>query len=66
MVRSARNKEWQLLNNVLVWMLAVNPRFTPPQVIQIIVATADKTAESRRTLINPAKALGAAWPGKAR
>jgi len=38
-------------------MLAVNPALTPPQVIEIIVSTADKTADGRRVLINPKKAL---------
>ena len=41
-------------------MLAVNPKLTPPQVIAIIVATADKTPDGRRTLVNPAKALASA------
>jgi len=38
-------------------ILAVNPALTPPQVIDIIVSTADKTADGRRTLVNPKKAL---------
>ncbi len=41
-------------------MLAVNPRLQPAQVIAIIVSTADKTADGRRTLVNPAKAVAAA------
>lgn len=41
-------------------MLAVNPRLTPEQVIEIIVATADKTSDGRRTLVNPARAVAAA------
>ncbi len=41
-------------------ILAVNPALTPPQVIEIIVSTADKTADGRRTLVNPKKALEAA------
>ncbi len=41
-------------------ILAVNPALTPPQVIDIIVSTADKTADGRRTLVNPKKALEAA------
>jgi subtilisin family serine protease len=47
-------------------MLAVNPKLTPPQVIAIIVATANKTPDGRRTLVNPAKALDAARPSHAR
>ena len=38
-------------------MLAVNFRLTPEQLISIIVATADKTPDGRRTLVNPAKAV---------
>jgi len=45
-------------------ILAVNPALTPPQVIEIIVSTADKTADGRRTLINPKKALELARKGK--
>ena len=41
-------------------MLAVNPRLTPPQLIEIIVGTSEKTADGRRTLMNPAKAVDAA------
>jgi len=41
-------------------ILAVNPALTPPKVIEIIVSTADKTADGRRTLVNPKKALAAA------
>ena len=38
-------------------ILAVNPALTPVQVIEIIVSTADKTADGRRTLVNGKKAL---------
>lgn len=38
-------------------ILAVNPALTPPQVIRIIVSTAEKTEDGRRVLINPKKAL---------
>ena len=41
-------------------ILAVNPGLTPPQVIQIIVRTAEKTPDGRRALIDPAKAVAAA------
>jgi len=43
-------------------ILAVNPGLTPPQVIEIIVSTAEKTSDGRRTLINPKKALEAVRP----
>ena len=41
-------------------MLAVNPKLTPPEVIVLIVATANTTADGRRTLVNPVLALAAA------
>ena len=41
-------------------MLAVNPKLTPPQVIQIIVSTADKSVDGRRTLLNPVAAMAKA------
>jgi subtilisin family serine protease len=50
--------------NLAAKMLAVNPRLTPPQVIALIVATADKTPDGRRTLVNPAKAVRAAGGGR--
>ncbi|EHR69029.1 subtilisin-like serine protease [Burkholderiales bacterium JOSHI_001] len=46
--------------NLAAKMLAVNSRLTPRQLIDIIVATADKTADGRRTLVHPAKAVRAA------
>ena len=44
-------------------MLAVNPKLTPPEVIAIIEKTLDKTADGRRFLVNPAKAVAAAQAG---
>lgn len=41
-------------------MLAVNPKLRPQDVIAIVVATAEKSTDGRRTLIHPAKALAAA------
>jgi len=43
--------------NLAAKILAVNPRLTPPEVIKLIRDTADKTADGRRTLVNPKKAL---------
>lgn len=43
-------------------MLAVNPKLQPADLIRIIVATADKTPDGRRVLINPKKAIAAATP----
>jgi hypothetical protein len=43
--------------NLAAKMLAVDPRLTPPQVIAVIRDTADTTADGRRNLINPRKAL---------
>ena len=41
-------------------LLAANPKLTPPQLVKIIVDTADSTADGRRHLVNPKKALAAA------
>jgi subtilisin family serine protease len=41
-------------------ILAINPKLKPVEVIALIASTADKTADGRRTLINPKKALAAA------
>jgi len=46
-------------------MLAVNPGLTPPDVIRIIRDTADKTADGRRILVNPKKAIAAVEAKKA-
>ncbi len=51
--------------NLAAKILAVNPRLKPVEVIEIIRSTADKTADGRRTLINPKKALVAAELKKA-
>ena len=41
-------------------ILVVNPKLKPAQVVDIIVTTADKTADGRRILANPKKAVAAA------
>ena len=41
-------------------ILAVNPKLKPVEVIALIASTAEKTADGRRTLINPKKAIAAA------
>jgi subtilisin family serine protease len=46
--------------NLAAKVLAVNPKLYPAQVIRLIRDTADKTADGRRTLINPKKAVEAA------
>jgi subtilisin family serine protease len=46
--------------NLAAKLLAVNPKLTPPQLIQLIVGTAERTADGRRNLIDPKKALAAA------
>jgi hypothetical protein len=48
------------VSNLAAKLLAVNPALEPAEVITIIKTTADKTADGRRTLINPAKAVAAA------
>jgi subtilisin family serine protease len=46
--------------NLAAKILVVNPKLTPPQVIGIIRQTAEKTADGRRNLIDPKKAVAAA------
>src|SRR5207302_4214449 len=41
-------------------ILAVNPKVLPKEVIALIRDTAEKTADGRRTLVNPKKAVDAA------
>jgi len=41
-------------------LLAVNPKLTPEQLIDIIVNTAERTADGRRNLMHPKKAVAAA------
>jgi subtilisin family serine protease len=45
--------------NLAAKILVVNPKLTPPQVIDIIRKTAEKTADGRRNLIDPKKAIAA-------
>jgi subtilisin family serine protease len=45
--------------NLAAKMLAVKPELSPPEAIAIIKSTAEKTADGRRTLIHPVKALAA-------
>jgi subtilisin family serine protease len=53
------------VTNLAAKMLAVNPKLTPAQLIDIIVNTADRTPDGRRVLLNPKKALSAAGIPKA-
>jgi subtilisin family serine protease len=46
--------------NLAAKIIAVNPKLHPTQVIELIRKTADKTADGRRNLINPQKAIMAA------
>ena len=46
--------------NLAAKLLAVKPELTAAQTIALIKSTAEKTADGRRTLIHPAKALAAA------
>ena len=46
--------------NLAAKMLSVSPKLTPPDVIAIIVSTADKSSDGRRVLINPKRAVAAA------
>lgn len=51
--------------NLAAKMLAVNPKLTPPELAKTIVETAEKTADGRRVLIHPAKAVAAAQAARA-
>ncbi len=46
--------------NLAAKMLVVNPKLAPADVIKIIRETSDKSADGRRILINPKKAVAAA------
>ncbi len=46
-------------------MLAVNPAMKPAEVIEAIISTAEKSADGRRVLIHPARAVAAAEAKKA-
>jgi hypothetical protein len=52
------------VTNLAAKMIAVNPKLTPQQVIAMIRSTADKTADGRRVLINPRKAIVTAAGGR--
>jgi subtilisin family serine protease len=41
-------------------LVAINPKLSPTELIRIIIDTADRTADGRRNLVNPKKALAAA------
>jgi subtilisin family serine protease len=46
--------------NLAAKILAVNPKLTPPQVIELIRQTTERSADGRRFLINPKKTVAAA------
>ena len=48
------------VTNLAAKLLAVNPKLTSGDLIRIIVDTADRSADGRRNLINPKKAIAAA------
>ena len=43
--------------NLAAKLLAINPKLTPPQVIKVIVETAERTGDGRRNLIYPKRAV---------
>jgi len=53
------------VTNLAAKMLAVNPALKPADVIAIIKGTAEKTADGRRALVHPSKAVAAAQARKA-
>ncbi len=48
------------VTNLAAKILAVDPLLTPPEVVKVMVDTADRTADGRRVLIDPKKALAVA------
>ena len=48
------------VTNLAAKILAVAPRLSPTEVIDLIVTTAERTPDGRRVLVNPKKALEAA------
>ena len=50
------------VTNLAAKMLALNPALQPADVIRIMVETAEKSGDGRRTLVHPARALALATP----
>jgi subtilisin family serine protease len=48
------------VSNLAAKMLAVNPRLTPVDLVRLITETADRTADGRRVLVHPRRAVEAA------
>ncbi len=48
------------VTNLAAKILAVDPLLTPPEVVKIMVDTADRSADGRRVLIDPKKAVAVA------
>jgi subtilisin family serine protease len=53
------------VTNLAAKMLAVDPKLTPTELVAIIVSTANRTADGRRVLVNPAQAIAAVRTRKA-
>jgi hypothetical protein len=49
--------------NLAAKMLAVNPKLAPTELIKLIVDTAERTADGRRVLVHPQRAMRAARRG---
>jgi subtilisin family serine protease len=45
--------------NLAAKLLAVNPTLTPQALIEVIAGTAERSADGRRVLMHPKKALAA-------
>jgi subtilisin family serine protease len=48
------------VTNLAGKLLAVNPKLTPTELVRIITWTADRSADGRRNLVNPKKAVAEA------
>lgn len=49
--------------NLAAKLLAVKPTLTPVQLIDVMTRTADRSADGRRVLMNPKRAMAAVQPG---
>ena len=48
------------VTNLAAKLLAVNPKLTPPDLVRLIASTAETSADGRRHLMHPKKAVEAA------
>ena len=59
MASATVKKGTSAIDVVKVKLLAVKPALTPPELVKLITGTAEPTADGRRFLMHPTKALEA-------